>query len=337
MSTEKYEAWERYADYAETEESRLVSRQARRHRRAQPRHSPKKSEAEILADLAEETAGLEGGFHPTYHPSRHEEGWLLQALQDFYVEGLITDVEAIVKGGKEANVYRCRGDDGWTAAKVYRPHVLRQMRNDAVYRQGRATLTENGRAVRGNEHRVIRAIGKKSAFGLAVAHQSWLLHEFTALELLHEAGANVPKPLGVSPNAILMSYVGDGRTAAPTLHSVALQRAQAHRLFERVLANLELMLRHHLIHGDLSAFNILYWQGEITLIDFPQVVSAESNPNAQLLLQRDVQRVCDYFARQGVVASPDDLARRLWQTYLAPDPDDAAADLSRLLAEQTAS
>ncbi len=41
-------------------------------------------------------------------------------------------------------------------------------------------------------------------------------------------------------------------------------------------------------------FNILYWEGDISIIDFPQVVDARNNPHAQLL-QRDIKRVCDYF------------------------------------------
>ena len=51
-----------------------------------------------------------------------------------------------------------------------------------------------------------------------------------------------------------------------------------------------------MIHGDLSAFNILYWEGKVTLIDFPQVTLSESNHNAYRIFQRDVRRVCEYFA-----------------------------------------
>lgn len=333
MSSDKYAIWEQYDDFADIAEQRLTTRRERRLRRPKSKHTPKVSEAAILSGIVEETAGLEGGFNPTYHPSRHEEGWLLNTLREFYVEGLITDVEAIIKGGKEANVYRCATRAGWAAAKVYRPHVLRQMRNDAIYRQGRATLTEEGREVRGNEHRIMRAIGKKTAFGVAVAHQSWLLHEYIALETLHAAGADVPQPLGVSGNAILMGYVGDESVAAPTLHSVTPGRTEAQTLFNRVVTNMELMLQAGLIHGDLSAYNILYWQGAITLIDFPQVVSADTNPQAQVLLQRDIQRVSDYFNRRGLAVNAEELADHLWQAYLAPNPDDVAADRSRWLTD----
>jgi RIO kinase 1 len=78
-----------------------------------------------------------------------------------------------------------------------------------------------------------------------------------------------------------------------------------------------------LVHGDLSAYNVLYWQGKITLIDFPQVTLTESNSNAWRILRRDVRRVCEYFALQGVDADADRLARQLWDEHVRLPVTDA--------------
>jgi RIO kinase 1 len=83
-------------------------------------------------------------------------------------------------------------------------------------------------------------------------------------------------------------------------------------LFERVLHNIELLLAHEFIHGDLSAYNILYWEGDITFIDFPQVVSPRINRNAFGIFQRDVARVCEYFFKQGVKTDAKKIANDLW-------------------------
>ena len=48
------------------------------------------------------------------------------------------------------------------------------------------------------------------------------------------------------------------------------------------------MLYRDVVHGDLSAYNILVWDGEITLIDFPQAVDPKKNRHAQAFLERDV-------------------------------------------------
>ena len=75
------------------------------------------------------------------------------------------------------------------------------------------------------------------------------------------------------------------------------------------------MLEHHYVHGDLSAYNILYWEGDITIIDFPQMVDARKNGNAFSLLQRDVKRVCEYYVQNGATADPAELTLDLWEKY----------------------
>ncbi len=83
-----------------------------------------------------------------------------------------------------------------------------------------------------------------------------------------------------------------------------------------LLRNVELWLAHDTIHGDLSAYNVLYWEGRVRVIDFPQAVDARANPNARDLLARDVANLCTYFARQGIRADPDRIAGELWRRFL---------------------
>jgi RIO kinase 1 len=300
-----------YEHYAERFEPREAGRRG-------PKPGKPKSHSQVVAELAEPT-GLEAGFVTTYHPARYEAEWLLSSLRAFYDEHLISDVLAQVKGGKEASVYRCTADPSTgaalLAAKVYRPRMFRNLRNDKVYREGRAILTSDGRPVKKTDHRIMRAVGKKTAFGAQVQHTSWIMYEYTTMERLHQAGAAVPPVVAPAENAILMGYCGDDRRAAPTLNEISLARKEAGGLFEEVLRNIELMLQHNLIHGDLSAYNILYWEGRIILIDFPQVTDLRTNRQADLILQRDIRRVCEYFAKQGVSCDPDAIMARLWGEY----------------------
>ncbi len=290
---------------------------------------------QIVSALTDEAVGLEAGFQTTYVPGRFEGPWLLQSLRHFYDRDLISDILAIVKGGKEANVYRCAGGPGahaeLVAAKVYRPRSLRNLRNDKMYREGREVLAGDGKAVKKTDHRVMRALNKKTAFGQEVAHTSWLMYEYKTLEQLHQAGASVPRPIAVDGNAILMQYIGDRYVAAPTLHEVRLEPHVARRLLDQVMHDLEMMLKVDLIHGDLSAYNILYWEGEMTIIDFPQVTNAKGNTSARFILNRDVRRVCEYFQLQGITANPRALADHLWQRYQERSANDILADLSRTL------
>ncbi len=315
---------ETYLDDLEFYEEQ-ISRSTRERKAAKRTQNVRRTSAET-AMLAEAT-GTKAGFTMTYVPARFEAEWLRSSLASFYHDEMINDVLASVKGGKEASVYRCKAQphtgETLLAAKVYRPRQFRNLRNDKMYRDGRTILTPEGRPVKSTDQRIMRALGKKTAFGQQVAHTSWLMYEFTTLARLHQLGAAVPKPFAANDNALLMSYYGDDATAAPTLNSVRLDMREAQRLFEEALRNIELMLAQGLIHGDLSAYNILYWEGKITIIDFPQITYAATNRNARAILGRDVTRVCEYFMAQGVHARPEQIASELWTRYAEIDPDES--------------
>lgn len=299
----------------------------------EPQNKPIKSDAEIVRELADEAVGLEGGLNTSYEPSEYEAEWLIESMHPFFELEYITDITGQVKGGKEASVYRCIGHElsGYDllAAKVYRPRKFRNLSNDKMYREGRSILQADGGAAKANDDRLLRAIGKRTAYGAQASHVSWLMHEFNTLSLLHAEGAAVPKPLATSGNAILMEYVGSTVRGAPTLHEVSLEKDEAKEVFDEVFRNIDLMLQLGLIHGDLSAYNILYWEGKVTLIDFPQVSESEKNSNARFILDRDVQRVCDYFQRQGLRVDAKSLARKLWDRYAYYNQDDELATFSR--------
>ena len=256
-------------------------------------------------------------FKFTYEAARFEEWWLLDSLGDFYVHRWITDVLRRVKGGKEASVYQCRPgpaiDVPLAAAKVYRPRSLRNLKNDHQYRAGRAELDESGNVI--FDDGTLHAMEKRTAYGEEARHQSWIAYEYKTMEILYEAGADVPRPYAMEKNAILMDFVGDEATAAPPLYSVPLNRDEARELYDRVVRNIDIMLAHDFIHGDLSAYNILYWDGLVRLIDFPQVVMTRSNPSAWNIFARDVFRICQYFAGQGVKCDAGKLARELWTSH----------------------
>lgn len=231
------------------------------------------------------------------------------ALDSFFAEGIITEVLYPVKRGKEATVYCCQAHPATgvelLAAKIYRPRDHRSFKNDAIYQEGR--VITNGQ--------IRRAVQKKSRFGRQMQFGLWINHEFDTLTALHRAGADVPQPIARSQNAILMEYYGDREKAAPSLGGSALSQKQARAVFDEVLNNIELMMAHNCVHGDLSAYNILYWQGRAKIIDFPQTVDPRFNSNALSLLTRDIENVCHYFARYDLVYNGRIIAEQLWHKF----------------------
>lgn len=264
-------------------------------------------------------------FSPTFHSSAHERFWILNYLEGFYNDKIITDVLWKVKGGKEANVYCCAAHPSTglelIAAKIYRPRMFRNLRNDARYRQGRETRDQDGKV--SNSRREILAMQKNTRFGKELRHISWLEAEYQTLQLLHQAGADVPRPVSHGNNVILMEYIGDRQAPAPALNEVKLPRAEAFSIYDRLVGDLAIMLENHCVHADFSAYNVLYWAGGFRIIDFPQVVDPRRNPDASDLFIRDVERLCQYFGRYGIRQNPARLAGELWGRYQLQNALDA--------------
>ena len=314
----KYEAYEKYSDFDETY---LIPDSAHRYAKPKPANKTRKKPATVRAELTDFTDDV-ADWVPTYaralDPKHHERQWLIDSVGPFFRDNVITDVIQRVKGGKEANVYCCTAHPSagvaLIAAKLYRPRMLRTLKNDAVYKAGRQLRGEDGKLMKGRREKL--ALAQKTTFGKQLDMTWWIGNEFATQTTLYEAGAAVPRPIGHNGNTILMEYVGDEQMPAPTLIDTSPQRGEAADLFGVIIDNVRLMLEHHLVHGDLSPYNILYWDGKPVIIDFPQMVNARTNPNAYLLLERDLARVCAYFARFGVSADAQQMARDLWLPYM---------------------
>jgi RIO kinase 1 len=271
-----------------------------------------------LKEQASEETGVKPPFDPTFLAHQRDRPWVLSSLTQFYDDDLITDVLHMVKSGKEATVYCCaahpRTGLEYVAAKVYRPRMFRSLKNDAVYRQSRVIHDDEGHQAFGRRARLHAE--RKTEKGRLVQVAHWIGYEYETQHLLYDAGADVPRPLAQEGNAVLMEYIGVPGEAAPLLREVELEREEARPLFERILRNVELWLAYDRIHGDLSAYNMLYWQGDVTIIDFAQAVEPRYNYAVYSLLARDVERVCQHFARYGVETDPTALAADLWERYL---------------------
>ncbi len=244
---------------------------------------------------------------------RSQGGDHLDKLEEFIDKGLIADVVGLIKTGKEASVYCCRAGDaldaGLVAAKVYRGQQYR-FKNDAVYQESRAReLGIRGRNLRAFEKR------RHSSAGREVQGHTWRSREYETLATLYNAGGDVPRPIAASSDALLLEYFGDEDEAAQQLNRVRLPADEAGPLFQRLMHNVELMLACDRVHGDLSPHNVLYWQGDVRVIDFPQAVDSRFNSHARELLARDIDNLCRYFAPYGVEADAEYLTRDLWRRY----------------------
>ena len=241
---------------------------------------------------------------------------LLAHLTPLIEDKLIEEVIRPIKSGKEAVVYCCRAHESLggelIAAKIYRPVERRSFKRDAIYQQGR----ERGARP---DARTLRALGKKTKRGRLHKFSAWIAHEMRTMTLLYQANADVPEPIERMGPVILMQYFGDEQAPAPVLVNVTLDADEVATIYQQILRNVELFLVQHRVHADLSAYNMLYVDDHIVIIDFPQAVDPRYNDDAFDLLVRDLKNVNTFFKDYELeVVDPFYHTLDLWRKHVDP-------------------
>ena len=223
--------------------------------------------------------------------------------------GYVGEVLGKINNGKEATVYLCRAaeqaagaseiEDRLLAAKMYRARKFRNFDNDRQYR--------NFGKVR--DRRLAKAMRGKTRKGQKAFHSQWIENEWKCLTHMWELGVRVPRPYLHYADGILMAHVGDGKSAAPMLVNCRLEAGEADRLLDAILEDVAVMIQNHVVHGDLSAYNILYDGEHHTIIDMPQAVDVRVTPDAWSLFERDLLNIEKYFARYSLAVPVREMMR----------------------------
>jgi RIO kinase 1 len=236
------------------------------------------------------------------------------SLLELIDEGVLDDVHSRLLSGKEASVFIVERDGMQVAAKVYKQRDNRSFKNVASYLEGRSQ-TRNSRDR--------RAMNRKSRYGRELLEEGWRDAEHNALQRAFYGGVRVPEPFLLHEDVLLMELVVDeAGDPAPRLADLDLPVGVAELLHLEVFLQVRRLLACDLVHGDLSAFNVLYAADGPTIIDMPQAVDAAANTSAEELLVRDLQNVTEHFARfDARLLRFRHCGRALWRHYKAGSID----------------
>jgi RIO kinase 1 len=217
-------------------------------------------------------------------------------------QGAIDTELGVLKTGKEADVHLVERADPLDpaggvvmAAKRYRSPEHRSFHRAASYTEGRSM----------KRSRDERAVKRKSTFGRQVAAGEWAVSEWAALVRLWNLGLPVPYPVQIDGTEILMEWITvvdeDGTVAtAPRLAQTRPSPELLAAYFEQLADALATMVQNGLVHGDLSAYNILAAGERLVIIDLPQIVDLVGNLNGMTFLQRDCANICGWFRSRGL-------------------------------------
>ncbi len=216
-------------------------------------------------------------------------------------QGAVDTDLGVLKTGKEADVHLLERADPHDpargvvmAAKRYRSSEHRTFHRAAGYTEGRST----------RRSRDERALKRGSTWGRQVAAGEWAAAEWDALVRCHRLGLPVPYPVQVDGTELLLEWITvdaeDGPTTAPRLAQERPGPALLASYFEQLREVMTTLVHAGLVHGDLSAYNLLAAGDRLVVIDLPQVVDLVGNRGGADYLMRDCTNVCAWFRARGL-------------------------------------
>ena len=189
-------------------------------------------------------------------------------------DGYIDTIQYPISTGKEGNVFAAADKEG----KLY---ALK------IYRTSNATFNRIARYIEGDKRfKGISGSRRKVIY-------AWASKEFRNLQRLEDAGVKVPSPIRYHRNMLVMQYIGTKKGPAPLLRNVVLE--DPGKVYTTVVEYMRLAYQEaHLVHADLSEYNILYYRKAPVIIDVGQAVLTD-HPNAKDFLYRDIENINRFF------------------------------------------
>ena len=136
--------------------------------------------------------------------------------------------------------------------------------------------------------------------GYTREHSTWLFQshiaaekEFQAMKLAYDNGVSVPEPISQNRHVVAMGMIEGAQL------SKYKDIGNPEKVLKEILLNLrKAYLKAHLIHADISEYNIILRpDSRILIIDWPQAVKTD-HANAAELLDRDIKNVLTFFSRK---------------------------------------
>ncbi|BFG32311.1 hypothetical protein CerSpe_185850 [Prunus speciosa] len=225
--------------------------------------------------------------------------------------GTFHDINGCISTGKEANVYHATKSDGQEMAiKIYKTSILvfkdrdRYVQGDYRFRHGYC---------KNNPRKMVR---------------TWAEKEMRNLKRLREDGIRCPAIVALKLHVLVMEFIGKSGWAAPRLKDAALSLDKLREGYiEMIIAMRMMYQKSKLVHGDLSEYNILYFEGHLYIIDVSQSVELD-HPHALDFLREDCVHVSDFFKKNGVaVMTIRELFDFIVDTSIADDAVDSYLDM----------
>jgi RIO kinase 1 len=210
------------------------------------------------------------------------DAFTIRVLFKLESQGHYTRLISSYRLGKEANIFIAEHEEKDVIVKIYR---LENCNFNKMYSY--LSQDERYENVKGQKRKIIF---------------EWVQREYRNLLKAREV-IRVPTPLAIKDNVIVLEMIGDDEPA-PELKDAPPKDPE--EFFDKIIDMIKKLKVHGLIHGDLSAFNILNYQEDPVFIDFSQATTTKSS-GWEELLKRDVEVLVKHFNKLKVRRDVDEI------------------------------
>lgn len=240
---------------------------------------------------------------------------------------IVSEIHGVISTGKEANVYHAMTmSDGEDAQQLHRAIK--------VYKTSILVFKDRDKYVTG-EYRFRQGYNKSNNKAMV---KVWAEKEMRNLKRIYNAGIPCPEPLHLRLHVLVMSFLGDKKGwAAPRLRDVIFEGLTHEEeeqkwkdLYIQLLGYMRTMYQTcHLVHADLSEYNILYHEEKLFMIDVSQSVEHD-HPNSLGFLRMDIKNVSDFFRSRNVEVLSE---RKIFTFVTGEEGGKEIADMTDFVAQ----
>eukprot|EP01038_Epipyxis_sp_PR26KG_P015796 gene15796-21393_t len=197
--------------------------------------------------------------------------------------GFLDIIDGCLSTGKEANVYYAKNEEGKEyAVKIFKTSIL--------------VFKDRDKYVSG-EYRFRNGYCKSNPRKMV---KTWAEKEMRNLKRLSAAGIPCPTPHLLKSHVLVMDFLGKDGWCASRLKDATLSMDELLTCYKTIVIDMRRMYHEcNLVHGDLSEYNLLWYEGRAVIIDVSQSVE-QSHPLASDFLRKDITNITDFFSKKGI-------------------------------------
>ncbi|CAF4928242.1 unnamed protein product [Pieris macdunnoughi] len=204
--------------------------------------------------------------------------------------GLFEDINGVISTGKESVVIHANSDQSYPdmilpkecAIKVFKT-TLNEFKTRDKYIE--ADYRFKDRFSKQNPRKIVHM---------------WAEKEMHNMMRIQKVGLNCPEMVCLKKHVLVMSFIGKDNKPAPKLRDVILRPDQWESVYNEIVDSMHKLYNvGHLVHADLSEYNILWWENKCWFIDVSQSVQPD-HPSGLEFLLRDCRNMINFFEKKGV-------------------------------------